>query len=490
MAQLVVNNNYNDDDNDKTTELSTMNDCPIFKIFQNGFDGGMLSFIVNYLQVDDTKLINDITMQNIKPRPIQEPRPTHNQRFNIVANSSHRPNMWSEQLNDVSTCIDLIKELYIKNVSFDICNSSYRSNQEYNNLEKQKVDFDFVFDGEWEGETWKYDLTYYLAKVESREHDVLGKAPAHKYWCHGYVVWTLVETPEKKYEARIGEKAIEMLCGFVHHTSVNDMRMPIMIDRNHNNKNITCCYTHFELMGYTTYPSIDQPIIGPDWYRFKIMSKPIMEKIFDNSHTRCYNYNNFVGRSACNNGKFDAKLIIKLVKIPDYLYWKVPDAHILLQPIINARNIDQLRKEIVQLHVNLINNNGCVYLSISEVTKVLREKKKAMEGWDKIKPYPSDVNTNIISTTINNNNNNSCMDDVNDNNNNVKNEDEDSTTCNTATLVGRLLKSIRYFIKKQKDEMENGNNIILDEMKLCHICKNEIIYCKNECISVRIDNLK
>ena len=68
MAQLVVNNNYNDDDNDKTTELSTMNDCPIFKIFQNGFDGGMLSFIVNYLQVDDSKLINDITMQNIKPR--------------------------------------------------------------------------------------------------------------------------------------------------------------------------------------------------------------------------------------------------------------------------------------------------------------------------------------------------------------------------------------------------------------------------------------
>ena len=78
---------------------STFNDCPIFKLFEVGFDG-MLSFILNWLGNDcrSNWVINDLPStlrcQELMPRPIQEPRPDNEHRMAVVGSSSYKPNMW------------------------------------------------------------------------------------------------------------------------------------------------------------------------------------------------------------------------------------------------------------------------------------------------------------------------------------------------------------------------------------------------------------
>ena len=55
---------------------SSFNDCPIFKLFEVGFDGGMLSFILKWLGNDCLSkwAINDLPStlrsQELMPRPI------------------------------------------------------------------------------------------------------------------------------------------------------------------------------------------------------------------------------------------------------------------------------------------------------------------------------------------------------------------------------------------------------------------------------------
>jgi hypothetical protein len=495
--------------------LSSFNDCPIFNIFQNGFDGGMLGYILEWLSAGSEKQGTSIwSLENVPsslhrqdemPRPIQEPRPTHSQRLNIIANSSHKPNMWTGILTDSVNYVELIKDLYVKNVSQEQVqwrnhihptnhNSNNSSNIDGNNvnnntIEGKSLEFEYEFDGKWIGDDgWEYSLIIYLAKVENREHEVLGKAPSKKYWCHGYIVWTLISTPEQSYEMRVGENAIEMVCGFIHHTSVDDIRHPIMINRNsfkdNNSENI---YTHFELMGYTTFPLISEPILGPDWYRFKIKSKPIPgnNKQFDELHTRCFDFKYFVGRTAGNSGTFDSKIIIRPLKIPMYMHWEVPGADRLLQPIINSSTIDQLREEIVQLHFYLAHNYGGVFLSVGEVTKVLKDKKKVLEGWNAVKDCPNynKFTTNSTKTVFLNGNKIGLA-------NNLLSMQMENKSCNTAMLVGALLKVIRYYIKIQKEEVAAGNDITLEEMKLCSTCKNEIIYCKDGCVAIAIANMK
>ena len=74
--------------------------------------------------------------------------------------------------------------------------------------------------------------------------------------------------------------------------------------------------------------------------------------------------------------------------------------------------------------------------------------------------------------------------------NNFLNMQMKNKSCNTATLVGALLKTIRHYIKTQKEEVAAGNNITLEEMKLCNTCKNEIIYCKDGCVAIAVANMK
>ena len=427
---------------------STFNDCPIFKLFEVGFDGGMLSFILKWLGNDclSNWVINDLPStlrcQELMPRPIQEPRPDNEHRMAVVGSSSYKPNMWSAVLNASSDYVRLVKELYVQNCSLEAVRKSFGQTLDMSNVEKKKVHFDIEIRGVWKGcgdveQEWEYDMTFYLTKVESRKHSVLGQPPPHKSWSHGYVVHTLRKSPLPQFQSRIGEKAIEMVCGFIHHTSIDDERAPITLGSGLG----SCCYTHFEMMGYAVFP-VDSQLIGPDWYRFKIRSKPILDNIkqANELYTKCNDYSFFLGRSAGNDGKFDGMFRYEIVKIPKYLHFVVLDANALLKQISTSSNIDQLRNELVYLKEKLESCNGEVYISVKEITAVLKKKKSELVGWGQVKEHP-----------------------------------KGELPCNTATLVGQLLQVVRSFIADQRKA--SSNRLVLPEKELCAKCKVELLYC-------------
>ena len=53
------------------------------------------------------------------------------------------------------------------------------------------------------------------------------------------MLFTLRKSPLPQFQSRIGEKAIEMVCGFIHHTSIDDERAPITLGSGLG----SCCYT-------------------------------------------------------------------------------------------------------------------------------------------------------------------------------------------------------------------------------------------------------
>ena len=443
MASVAAGTN----DNSEVFE-STFNDCPIFKLFEVGFDGGMLSFILNWLGNECLSkwaikdLPSALRCQEVMPRPIQEPRPDNEHRMAVIGSSSYKPNTWSSTLNSSSDYVRLIEELYVRNCSLEVVNRSLGNTLDPTHLEEKKVNFDIEIRGVWKGcgvaeQGWEYDMIFYLTKVESRKHVVLGQPPAHKNWSHGYVVHTLRKSPLPQFQSRIGEKAIEIVCGFMHHTSIDDERTPITLGVGLG----SCCYTHFEMMGYAVFP-VDSQLIGPDWYRFKIRSKAILdnEKQADALYTKCTNYASFLGRSAGNRGKFDCMIRYEIVKIPRYLHFVVPDASTLLKQISMSSNINQLRHEIVVLKENLEQLSGEVYISVKEITAVLRKKKSELVGWEEVKEHP-----------------------------------KGELPCNTATLVGQLLQLVRYFIAEQRKD--NSDKLVLQEKELCAKCKVELLYC-------------
>ena len=132
---------------------STFNDCPIFKLFEVGFDGGMLSFILKWLGNDclSNWVINDLPStlrcQELMPRPIQEPRPDNEHRMAVVGSSSYKPNMWSAVLNASSDYVRLVKELYVQNCSLEAVRKSFGQTLDMSNVEKKKVHFDIEIRG-------------------------------------------------------------------------------------------------------------------------------------------------------------------------------------------------------------------------------------------------------------------------------------------------------------------------------------------------------
>ena len=81
-----------------------------------------------------------------------------------------------------------------------------------------------------------------------------------------------------------------------------------------------------------------------------------------------------------------------------------------------SSSIDQLRHELVHLKEKLESCHGEVYISVKEITAVLRKKKSELVGWGQVKEHPKGG----------------------------------ELPCNTATLVGQLLQVVRSFIAEQR----------------------------------------
>ena len=216
-------------------------------------------------------------------------------------------------------------------------------------------------------------MTFYLTKVESRKHLVLGQPPPHKklvaWICCSHFTEVSFASISKSHWRK---KPLRWCAGLytIHLLMTNVPLLLWVVDWDR-------VVTHIlEMMGYAVFP-VDSQLIGPDWYRFKIRSKPILDntKQANELYTKCNDYSFFLGRSAGNDGKFDGMFRYEIVKIPKYLHFVVLDANALLKQISTSSNIDQLRNELVYLKEKLERCNGEVYISVKEITAVLKKKR-------------------------------------------------------------------------------------------------------------------